>query len=312
VQRIHGLLVASSDPLPGIAAAPDGEPDVVFALADSLDDPGTESTLLYRSAGDDAGDAAVEISRDGQRTCFRYSDGTCIDAHVAARPVRIDATIAPGQTLEDLAAYLYGPVLGLVLRTRGTLALHASCVDTPEGAVLFAGASGAGKSTLAAAFATRSHSILSDDLTALTVCASGLVAHPAFDHLRLWSDSEPLLFGRERVLERITPSWDKRRLSLRDDRFVREPRPVRAVYLLDHVATGGSTGAHSLAPMDALTSLTAFTYSNYLLDASMRATELTQLGALVSAIPVRRLNSRGATPAVLYERVSRDLESEGR
>ena len=311
MQRIHGLDVASSVTLPGIAAARGRTPEVAILFVEALREPSDRARLIYRSDDAGSGDAVVAIMRDGDdRTTFRYSDGTQFDLYLDAHPVRIDAVIAPAQTLDDLAAYLYGPVLGLVLRSRGVLALHASCVDTDDGAVLFAGAAGAGKSTTAAAFSALGHPVLADDLTALAPSPEGYAAHPAFDHLRLWPTSEMLLFGRENVLDRITPTWDKRRLALHAARFARESRPVRAVYMLDDAATPAErAGAYPLAPTEALISLTTVTYANYLLDAAMRATELAHLGALVRAVPVRRLVNHGAALTELCDLVQRDLDS---
>jgi hypothetical protein len=311
MQRIHGLVVASSDQLPGIAAARDGEPDVAITFVEALRAPAESARIIYLSSDEDSfDDPALEIARDDECTTYRYSDGTELDLYLDADPVRIDAVIAPGQTLEDFAAYLYGPVLGLVLRTRGCLALHASCIDTDEGAVLFAADSGAGKSTTAAAFSALGHPVLSDDLTALTVTSAGYVAHAAFDHIRLWSNAEMLLFGREKVLDRITPTWDKLRFALHGERFSSEPRPVRAIYLLDDGARPAeAAGVHEIGPAEALLRLTTATYVNYLLDAAMRATELAQLGALLRAVPVRRLVNRGTTLPELCELVYRDLDS---
>jgi hypothetical protein len=286
VQRIHGLVIRGDVTLPGIAHAHDSVPDVVLELVDALPAP-IPATLRYRAdAPDDAG-ARVEIVDDARgHVAFRYGDGTAIDIDHRARPARIRAAIAPGQTLEDLTAYLYGPVLGYLLRARGQLALHASCIGTAEGAVLIAGAAGAGKSTTAAALATRGHRVVSDDLTALTFDEGAPIAWPAFDHLRLWPASAPLVLGDASSLERITPTWDKRRFPLDGTTFADAPCPVRAIVVLRERRDGARAFVRTLAPARAVITLAANSYANYLLDAPMRAHELMQLGALVRAVPV--------------------------
>jgi len=286
VQRIHGLVVRADVTLPGIGHTDAAEPDVVLELVDALPAPIAARVRYRAGAADDVG-ARVEIVDDVRgHVAFRYGDGSAIDVDPRVRPARIRAAIAPGQVLEDLTAYLYGPVLGFLLRARGQLALHASCVRIHGGAVLIAGDAGAGKSTTAAALATRGYTVLSDDLTALTLDDAAATAWPAFDHLRLWPASAPLVLGGASSLERITPTWDKRRFPLDDSAFAEAPCPVRAVVVLRARRTGAQVVARTLTPAQAVIKLATLTYANYLLDAPMRARELMQLGALVRAVPV--------------------------
>ena len=290
VQRIHGLTVRADVALPGIPSAHTSTPDVVLELVERLPAP-VPSRTRYRSGCADDVTTRVEIVDDARGyTAFRYGDGTAFDVDLRTTPACIRAAIAPDQTLEDLTAYLYGPVLGVVLRAWGRLAMHASCVRVGEGAVLLAGPPGAGKSTTAAALAARGLTVVSDDLTALAMDGDGDTPHawPAFDHLRLWPDGERVVFGDAPRLERITPGWDKRRFPLEGAAFASEPVPIRAVFAL-RPRRGGRAVVRPLAPSRALVTLATLTYANYLLDAPMRARELMQLGALVRALPVLSL-----------------------
>jgi hypothetical protein len=290
VQRIHGLVIDAGVALPGLASAgAHAEPDVVLELRERLAVPAA-MRIRYRAGSPSAAlESRVEIADDAHGcTTFRYGDGSAADVDLRGRPVRIRAAIAPGQTLEDLCAYLYGPVLGFVLRATGRLALHASCVRAGDGAVLLAGPPGAGKSTTAAALAARGATVLSDDLTALDRHGDGAFAWPAFDHLRLWPDGARVVLGDDR-LARITPGWEKRRFPLEGDAFAAEPAPVRAVLVLAPRQTGRDVRVDAIPPGRAVVALAALTYANYLLDAPMRARELEQLGALVRAVPVHAL-----------------------
>jgi hypothetical protein len=289
VQRIHGLTIRADAALPGIAPADAPSADVELELADRLADP-VPTRIRYRSGEADDVTARVEIVEDARGcTAFRYGDGTAIDVDLRTRPARIRAAIASGQTLEDLTAYLYGPVLGFVLRARGRLAMHASCVRLGDGAVLLAGPPGAGKSTTAAALAVRGLPVLSDDLTALALDGDEPpYAWPAFDHLRLWADAERIVLGDDARLERITPGWDKRRFPLEGAAFADEPLRVRAVFVVGPRGVGRVV-VRRLAPARAVVTLATLTYANYLLDPAMRAHELMQLGALVRAVPVLAL-----------------------
>ena len=175
-----------------------------------------------------------------------------------------------------------------MLRSWGRLALHASCVRIGDEAILLAGPSGAGKSTTAAALATRGWSVLSDDLTALTTHVDATLAWPAFDHVRLWPAAERIVL-ESGALERITPSWDKRRFPLAGDAFADQPCPVRAIVVLGDRTDASRADVTTIAPSEAVVTLATMTYANYLLDARMRATELMQLGALVRMVPVLSL-----------------------
>ncbi len=258
----------------------------MLELMDRLPSP-IAAGIRYRAVEPDDAGARVEVIDDVRgHTAFRYGDGTAIDVDHRARPAHVRAAIAPGQTLEDFTAYLYGPVLGFLLRAWGRLALHASCVRVDDGAILLAGEPGAGKSTTAAALATRGHTVISDDLTALSHDDGATIAWPAFDHLRLWATSEPLVLDDATRLERITPTWDKRRFPLAGAAFADAPCPVRAVVVLRERRDDARAFVRTLAPARAVVTLATLTYANYLLDAPMRAHELMQLGALVRAVPI--------------------------
>ena len=234
MQRIHGLAIQAGVPLPGLAAAHTPCADVELELVERLGAP-LPARIRYRAGAADDATARVEIVDDVHgHVAFRYGDGSAFDVDHRTRPARIRAAIAPGQTLEDLTAYLYGPVLGFVLRAWGRLALHASCVRIGDGAVLLAGPPGAGKSTTAAALAMRGLAVVSDDLTALDLDARGGSprAWPSFDHLRLWPEGERVVLGTDGRLDRITPSWEKRRFPLEGNAFADEPLPVRAILAL--------------------------------------------------------------------------------
>lgn len=287
--RIHGLTIRADVALPGIAPTHAEDADVELELVDRLPPPVPVRTR-YRAGAPDDITSRVEIVDDASGcTAFRYGDGTAIDVAYQQRPARIRAAIAPGQTLEDLTVYLYGPVLGFLLRAWGRLALHASCVRIGDGAVLLAGPPAAGKSTTAAALAARGASVLSDDLTALSTDEERTLAWPAFDHLRLWPDGERVVLGDTRRLDRITPSWDKRRFPLDGAAFGNEPCPVSAIVVLRPRAESTRAVTRAISPASAVVTLATLTYANYLLDAPMRARELMQLGALVRSVPVRSL-----------------------
>jgi hypothetical protein len=66
-----------------------------------------------------------------------------------------------------LRAVLLGKIMAYLLRQRGWLSLHASGVTIGGAGVLFLGRSGSGKSTTAAAFYSRGHAVITDDVAAV-------------------------------------------------------------------------------------------------------------------------------------------------
>jgi hypothetical protein len=131
---------------------------------------------------------------------------------------------------ELLRIFLLGSTFGALLHQRRLLVMHASSVQTTDGAVLFVGPSGHGKSTLMAALARRGHAMLADDVTAVAVDRpSGPVAFPSFPRQRLGADVAEHLDYCVDTLPRVENS-DKYLVPV--PRFCSEPLPVHAVYAL--------------------------------------------------------------------------------
>ncbi len=197
-----------------------------------------------------------------------------------------------GGTLEDACTYLLGPVMGFVLRLRGTVCLHASAVALGDHAIALTGLPGAGKSTTAAAFACAGFPVLSDDIVALADKGGQILVQPGYPRVNLWPDSVRALFGSEDALPRITPTWDKRYMPLGQNghRFVSEQLPLEAIYILDHRdAALNAPVVKEVSGEQAFMALVANTYVNYLLDQDMRRNEFDVLARVVAGIPIRRL-----------------------
>ncbi len=159
---------------------------------------------LFASLGD--GNAAylrVLRAADGGFV-FRFDNGARFE--VSAGGARITASWPASITFQDVTSYFLGPVLGFVVRLRGTVCLHASAVLVDGAAVAFLGPSGAGKSSLCAYFAQRGAAVLTDDVLALRRGGGGfhVLAGPA--RLRLWPDSVRHLYGARAILPRVLPS----------------------------------------------------------------------------------------------------------
>jgi hypothetical protein len=247
--------------------------------------------LIYESSFTDYFDIpALRIWSFSDRLYLRmaYYDGMQFWLERAGK--EIWATWPEASTLEDASSYLLGPVLGVVLRLRGVICLHASAVALDGHAVAFVGAEGAGKSTTAAAFAQEGCGVLSDDMVALTEKEARFFVLPAYPHLCLWPDSVAMLYGSADALPHFSTGWEKHRLSLGDSktRFEKRPLPLDAIYFLGERRTDLAPFVEGICPQPALLSLVANTFANKLLDRELRAREFEVLGRLAMTVPIRR------------------------
>ena len=83
--------------------------------------------------------------------------------------------------------------MGLLLRVRGVVCLHASAVAINRRAIVFVGDAGAGKSTTAMAMGRLGYPIISDDIVPIYEDAGVTYAQPGYPRMRLRQPSLPML-----------------------------------------------------------------------------------------------------------------------
>lgn len=298
---LFGLTFLSNFPIPGIHPSNSSPVHADITLQwgvspiDSREIISQPEVLTYSSMfKDDAGEPILKIWDLGGGKFLRlaYPDG--MQFWMDREGTKIWAVWPATSSLEDAASYLLGPVLGLVLRLRGTTCLHASAVEIHGRAVIFPGEEGAGKSTTAAALARRGHAVLSDDVVALTERDGTFFVLPAYPYLSLWQDSVKLLYGADDALPAFSPNFDKRMLSLASNnlRFEKQSLPLGAVFLLgDRSAEERAPWIETLPSRENLVSLVVNSYATNLLESSMREREFILLGRMVASIPVRRIHA---------------------
>lgn len=259
--------------------------------------------ILYRSVPQDPPDQPnLRVGLLPGRDYFGLFYGDGVRFAVEHRGREVWADWPENYTLEDACTYLLGPVMGFVLRLRGKVCLHASAVAIEGCAIGLVGLPGAGKSTTAAAFACSGFPVLSDDVVALVDKGDRILVPPGYPRVNLWRDSVRCLFGSEEALPHITRTWDKRFLPLGQNghRFASSPLPLGAIYILDsRDPTLTAPTVEALSAKEALITLVANTYVNYLLDQNMRRTEFDVLSRVVSGIPVRRVHAPDDPSAIL-------------
>jgi hypothetical protein len=295
---VFGLLLRSNLALPGVVPSVEmaSSPDVELHLGMSPFPGGgalsVQEELAYESFfSAETGEPGLRVWRvaKGEFLRIAYADGT--QFWLDRKREILWAVWPESLSLEDTAGYIFGPILGLLLRLRGTTCLHASAVAVKDHGVAFVGAAGAGKSTTAAAFARQGYGILSDDIVALVERDGGFHVMPAYPHLSLWPDSVNMLYGSSEALPRFAPDWEKRRLDLgsQGTRFESRPLPLGAIYILGERRPDPAPYLEKMRPQSALLALVAETYANKILDREMRASEFAVLGQLVTTVPIRQV-----------------------
>lgn len=205
-----------------------------------------------------------------------------------------------GATLEYLAPYLLGPVLGRLLRLRGTPCLHGSAVAAGGQVLAVLGFPGAGKSTTAAAFARLGFPVLTDDITVLREENDAFLVLPGDPNLCLWPQSVDYLYGSPTALppvisdNTLDPEWDKRWLDLTAPgyHFQSRPLPLGAIYILGDRQEDAGPRVEEVRGKERLMLLIANTYGALFLDRERLAREFEVLGRLLERVPVRRLIPR--------------------
>jgi len=296
----YGLQLVVNSPIPGLLVLPPAAGDRCdrqiwlddWPEAFATPEPPPEALLWYTSRKIDPNLKVWRLAHEVY--WFRYRDGA---EFIVNNPQKaIWARWQDPLTVEDAATYLLGPILGFVLRSRGVICLHASAVAVENCAIAFVGQAGAGKSTTAAAFARLGYPVLTDDVLALTPQNSSYWVQPAYPGVRLWDASVSALFGHPEALPRLVPThptWDKRYLDLTRSpyTFQTQPLPLACIYLLDTRQSDTPSGQIiDISPQEGAIALIANTYTNYLLNKTMRAAEFQHLGQLLQSVPIRRLH----------------------
>lgn len=300
VYSVYGLTIGSESYLPGLLCSSESSHPETLRVDIGFHPPewvsagrGLPSTTCYQRPIQANGDPSLNVVSygDGEFYELSYSDGTSFV--IDRNATRTWGTYSSPLALEDLSVYLRGPILGFILRRRGTVALHASAVSIEGRAVVFCGCSASGKSTTAAALALKGFPVISDDIVPLQHQSGEFEVEPGCPQVCLWPDTVKQLLGASDALPQLTPTWEKCFLPLdghsHNAKFGREKQPLRLIYLLGSPEHTDAPRIESLPPNKALPHLIANTYMHRLLDRAQLAEEFEVLGWLVTKVPIRRI-----------------------
>ncbi|MEA2329278.1 MAG: hypothetical protein QOE68_4237 [Thermoanaerobaculia bacterium] len=271
-QRLFGLRVRSTHPIPFALSSGEGPPDVIAtfgSLPEWLVGTAIEPSLLERD------ESPYALSRAGESYVLDYVDGTRI---VVTRGA-IWMTWRDPLNFDDACTYLVGPAFALLLRLRGAACVHASAISIGDRAIAIVGPSGSGKSTIAAALVLRGAMLIAEDVLPLTMRGGRILAVPAYAGIRLWPEAVALLMQSRDALPGISPTWDKRVLEVDVSQCAGTPQPLSAIVFLEDRDA-------SLTPAEGAMRLVANSYRSEMLDAEMRRREFSLFSDLAATIPL--------------------------
>jgi hypothetical protein len=128
---------------------------------------------------------------------------------------------------------MFGMALAAVLQQNDLLVLHGSAVEINGRALIILGKKGYGKSTLTAALINRSHRLISDDVTAISVNSLKSTTLPGVPILKLWPDSLRELGLDIETGRLFFPGISKRLYSFKS-KFCTNSLPIGAICVLGY------------------------------------------------------------------------------
>jgi hypothetical protein len=168
--------------------------------------------------------------------------------------------VEPAAGVEErfLAFPILGPVLAWVLNGKGLFLLHASAIDIEGRTAVFMGDKLAGKSTTAAAFVRAGHSLVTDDLVAISF-SDPLTPKimPAFAQIKLAEDAAAAVSIQGAVAQPlIHKDFPKRQHSLPD----MTTSPISADWFFKLVRGGDDVALTRMTLPNAIGTLNRFSY----------------------------------------------------
>lgn len=203
----YGLQVQSELPLLA-PIDPIHEPDVTVRF----------SSLAEASVEPNQGNEILVSLPWGLKLLIRHGREVFVDA-----PANVDSAV--------LRAHILGAAMACVLRQRGYLVLHASCVAQGEKAIAFLGGSGWGKSTLASLFHQQGYSLLTDDVMAIRMDEPAPLAVPSFPEVKLLPDAAAAVGMSDEGVPMLQ-SLSYKSIQRLDRQFAACPIPLTHLYIL--------------------------------------------------------------------------------
>jgi hypothetical protein len=239
--RLFGLEVHSEIELGELVAVTPGRPDLRIVL----------------------GRIAQEIDSGPSGRSFRFGANERLLCWPAVGKFLLrggrEIVVDPADGVEHrlLAFPLLGPVMALTMHDRGAFVLHASAVSVDGRGAGFLGDKGAGKSTTAAAMIAAGHSLVTDDVLAMSAQGAAYLAEAAFPQVKLASDAAAAISvsGAE-TQPPVHPAIEKGLHRLTTG-FAGEATVMRRLFVIER---GEALSMTRLPASDAFRALAQFSY----------------------------------------------------
>lgn len=180
---------------------------------------------------------------------------------------------------------IYGPILSILLRQRGLLVLHGSCVAIEDHAIAFIGNSKAGKSTLAGAFFRQNFPVITDDVLAIHFNSVYPQVVHSIPRIKLWPDSAVAIGHDVNKLPTIS------RDSLKRFHLVysknRDHLPLAGIYILGQ---GSQLNIEKLGYQKAFQELIMHSRAKVLNHTQFLKLHFDQCTSLLQTVPIYALN----------------------
>jgi hypothetical protein len=292
---VFGLTLLSDFPFTYNLAPGSGSPDLVFSLVDPppvppgwLSSPPLYISLVQTPDGESLWRVypapGCEVIH-----CVQVADYFLFDDRILCCPLE--------QDFQAVEANLLASVLAYWLERRGTLALHASAVVTPQGAVAFLSNSGNGKSGLAAALVQAGCPLLSDDILPLALVNDVWTAYPGYPLMRMWPDEADFFLGDHTCLPRVHPSVEKRRVAIGSGgwgAFAPGPQPLACLVIPERRppdAPGSEIGIAPISSRDGLIEIVRYSFTARLVQAvGLQPVRMSRMAQMVRHAPLLRLS----------------------
>jgi hypothetical protein len=191
-----------------------------------------------------------------------------VATYYARRGVEIIVAPEEGAPELDVRSYLMGSLFAIICHQRGLLPLHASAIESPQGAAAFLGASGAGKSSTVAFLARRGHRIVADDICVVDPAAPREQrVLPVAPWLKLWDQTLEAMGESSHGLARVFADDEKYRYRLQEPESA---TGLAELVLLERDDALKEPVFERLAPVKAMQAVLDFTYQSWLVRAIRR------------------------------------------
>jgi hypothetical protein len=146
--------------------------------------------------------------------------------------------------------FVLGYCISMLFGQRNMLAIHCSCVEVDNQAIIIAGYSGSGKSSLTTKFLDYGYRLMTDDIAIVDIKDNLVMVYPGFPHQNLCKDVVESYGYDKQSLPCADADRDKYRIS-RLDAFCDVPTPMKAMFILnkytgDQVVIEEITGTNKL------------------------------------------------------------------